>query len=230
MTLVNSVAAARATWRHAFTPEQLRTMDYAAQWLEQSGVEAGALRAGELTPEFALADATGRVVRLIDRLDRGPVVLTFVCGRWCPLCAAVLAAYARLAPLIAASGATLLAISPEQAQRDPPTAGTAADGLTCLSDPGAKVCRLFGLRYPVPGPLQAVYRARGIDLMERNGGQAAFLPIPSSYVIDPGGVVAAAFVCSDHRHHAEPEAIVSAIYACGAKHAAAPSAKCRGGG
>jgi peroxiredoxin len=218
MTLANTLAATRATWRRGFTPEQLRTMDYAAKWLDQSGVEAGALRGGELTPEFTLAGATGREVRLMDRLDHGPVVLTFCCGSWCPLCAAVLATYARLAPLIAASSATLLAISPEQAQTDRQS-GAAVQGLTCLSDPGAKVCQLFGLRYPVPGPLQAVYRARGIDLMERNGGQAAFLPIPSSYVIDPGGVVAAAFVCPDHRHHAEPEAIVAAVGAVAGKRA-----------
>lgn len=211
MTLADTLAEARATWRRGFTPEQVRTMDYAAQWLEQSGVEGGALRGGELTPEFTLADTIGRVVRLFDRLDRGPVVLTFTCGPWCPLCAAVLAAYAPLAPLIAASGATLLAISPVQAETDPLAAADAFDGLTQLSDPGAKVCQLFGLRYPVPGPLQAVYRARGIDLKDRNGGHTAFLPIPATYVIDQGGMVVAAFVCPDHRDCAEPEAIVAAV-------------------
>lgn len=218
MTLANTLADARAAWRRGFTPEQVRTIDYAAQWLDQSGVEAGALRGGEVTPEFTLADVTGRVLRLSDRLDRGPVVLSFVCGRWCPLCAAVLAAYAPLAPVIAASGGTLLAISPEQAQTGS-AEGTTADELTRLSDPGAKVCRLFGLRYPVPGPLQAVYRARGIDLNDRNGGAVAFLPIPATYVIDPGGMVAAAFVCRDHRHHAEPEAVVAAIRAVGQERA-----------
>lgn len=211
MTLANTLAEARATWRRGFTPEQVRTMDYAAQWLAQSGVEGGALRDGELAPEFTLADANGRVVRLIDRLDRGPVVLTFTCGPWCPLCAAVLAAYAPLAPLIAEQSATLLAISPVQDRTDPTAAADTFEGLTRLSDPGAKVCQLFGLRYPVPGPLQAVYRARGIDLMDRNGGPTAFLPIPASYVIDPGGMAVAAFVCPDHRECAEPEAIVAAV-------------------
>ncbi|HOT81960.1 MAG TPA: peroxiredoxin-like family protein [Candidatus Defluviicoccus seviourii] len=211
MTLADTLAEARTTWRRGFTPEQVRTMDYAAQWLAQSGVEGGALRSGELTPEFTLADTNGRVVRLIDRLDRGPVVLTFTCGSWCPLCAAVLAAYAPLAPLIAASGATLLAISPMLAQSDPLAVADAFEGLTRLSDPGAKVCQLFGLRYPVPGPLQAVYRARGIDLTDRNGGPTAFLPIPASYVIDQSGMAAAAFVCPNHRDCAEPEAIVAAV-------------------
>lgn len=213
MTLADTLAEARTTWRRGFTPEQVRTMDYAAQWLAQSGVEGGALRSGELAPEFTLADTNGRVVRLIDRLDRGPVVLTFTCGPWCRLCAAVLAAYAPLAPTIAASGATLLAISPVLAQTDPLATADAFEGLTQLSDPGAKVCQLFGLRYPVPGPLQAIYRARGIDLMDRNGGHTAFLPIPASYVIDQGGMAVAAFVCPDHRDCAEPEAIVAAVRA-----------------
>lgn len=219
MTLANRVAEARAAWRRGFTPEQVRTIDYAARWLDQSGVEAGALRAGEVTPEFTLAETTGRVVRLSDRLDHGPVVLTFSCGRWCPLCETVLAAYAATTPVIAASGATLLTISLEQVQTtDRPTEGAAdMPGLTRLSDPGAKVCRLFGLRYPVPGPLQAVYRARGIDLMDRNGGHAAFLPIPATYVINSSGMVAAAFVSPDHRHHAESEAIVAAIRTLGEK-------------
>lgn len=211
MTLANTLADARATWRRGFTPAQVRTMDYAQRWLEQSGVVAGALRGGELAPEFTLTDTTGRLIRLSDRLDHGCVVLTFTCGRWCPLCAAVLAAYAPLAPVVREAGGTLLAISPEQSRVEPPSAGASMQGLTRLSDPGAKVCKLFGVRYPVPGLLQAVFRGRGIDLMARNGGNWAFLPIPSTYVIDPGGMVAAAFVCPDHCDCAEPEAIVAAI-------------------
>lgn len=41
MTLADTLAEARTTWRRGFTPEQVRTMDYAAQWLAQSGVEEG---------------------------------------------------------------------------------------------------------------------------------------------------------------------------------------------
>jgi hypothetical protein len=52
--------------------------------LRLTGIENRALKEGGAAPEFALPDATGRTVRLADRLAAGPVVLTFYRGGWCP--------------------------------------------------------------------------------------------------------------------------------------------------
>lgn len=216
MTLSERLTAADAAMRQTLTASQSRIVDYTARWLSQSGIEADALRCGELVPDFALADGGGRIVRMSDLLDRGPAVVLFFCGGWCPLCSIVLAAYAGVVPVIAEAGGALVAISPEAPQtRDAPVAGQGAVP-DRLYDPGGKVCRLFGLRYALPGPLDAVYRARGIDVAARNAAREAFLPLPASYVIDGKGMVSKAAVSPDHLGHAEPEALVHAVRALAA--------------
>ncbi len=46
------------------------------------GSGADGLRIGERAPEFALPNQRGEIVRLSDRLSRGPVVLNFYRGVW----------------------------------------------------------------------------------------------------------------------------------------------------
>jgi hypothetical protein len=53
-----------------------RGIDYA----RESG--AAGLRVGERAPDFALPSHRGGMVRLSDRLSRGPVVLSFYRGVW----------------------------------------------------------------------------------------------------------------------------------------------------
>jgi len=43
---------------------------------------AAGLRIGERVPDFALPNQQGEMVRLSDRLSRGPVVLSFYRGVW----------------------------------------------------------------------------------------------------------------------------------------------------
>jgi hypothetical protein len=43
---------------------------------------AAGLSAGERAPDFALPNQRGEMVRLSDRLSRGPVVLNFYRGVW----------------------------------------------------------------------------------------------------------------------------------------------------
>ncbi len=62
------------------------------------GVEARA-------PDFRLPDVRGNPVSLTDLLGRGPVVLTFFLGDWCPYCNIQLRAYQAVLPQIAALGA-----------------------------------------------------------------------------------------------------------------------------
>jgi peroxiredoxin len=47
-------------------------------------------------------------------LAKGPVVVTFYRGGWCPFCNLELKAYQAVLPRIAAAGASLVAISPEK--------------------------------------------------------------------------------------------------------------------
>ena len=81
--------------------------------LNREGFSQGWLAVGEVFPGFLLPSATGHLVNLADELARGPVVLTFFRGEWCPFCKLTTAALAEAAPRIAAAGARILALTPE---------------------------------------------------------------------------------------------------------------------
>src|SRR5215471_16221460 len=51
-----------------------------------------ALKVGDAMPSFALPNAEGRLVASDELLDRGPLVVNFFRGDWCPYCLQVLKA------------------------------------------------------------------------------------------------------------------------------------------
>ena len=63
-----------------------------------------AVRIGDEAPDFALTDARGNSVSLANLMQRGPVIVTFYRGGWCPYCNLQLRAYQAILPQVAALG------------------------------------------------------------------------------------------------------------------------------
>ena len=61
-------------------PEIVAILKRGNETVKASG--AAGLRIGERAPDFALPNQRGEMVRLSDRLSRGPVVLSFYRGVW----------------------------------------------------------------------------------------------------------------------------------------------------
>ena len=59
-------------------------MEAATADLKKTGIESLALQVGDHAPDLVLPDATGRAVRLSDLWAKGPLVLIFYRGGWCP--------------------------------------------------------------------------------------------------------------------------------------------------
>ena len=96
-------------------PEVVAVMHKATADLIASGQAARTLKVGARAPIFALPNAHGELVRSADLLARGPLVLTFYRGIWCPYCNMDLQAIEAAAEEIRALGASLVAISPQTA-------------------------------------------------------------------------------------------------------------------
>jgi hypothetical protein len=61
-------------------PEIMAIVRRGNEYVKESG--ASGLRIGERAPDFVLPNQRGEMVRLFDRLSRGPVVLNFYRGVW----------------------------------------------------------------------------------------------------------------------------------------------------
>ncbi|MEL6616132.1 MAG: peroxiredoxin-like family protein [Bacteroidota bacterium] len=172
-----------------------------------------ALAVGETAPDFALPTASGESVRLSDLTARGPVVLTFYRGAWCPYCNTQLRDYQSRLDEIERRGAALVAISPQVPDSSAVMESENALGFPVLSDVGGTVSDAYGLLFRVDSERREVYRAQGIDLERYNGTDDWVLPVPATYVIDADGVVRSAFVEIDYTQRTTIGQVLSALAA-----------------
>jgi thiol-disulfide isomerase/thioredoxin len=67
-------------------PSVIETMHRATKELIASGLAQRALKAGDAAPSFTLNDPQGAPVSSDELLAKGPLVLSFYRGVWCPYC------------------------------------------------------------------------------------------------------------------------------------------------
>jgi peroxiredoxin len=197
--------------RQQIPAEVRQVMQRAGRELAESGQAGRALTVGDRAPRFRLPSATGEPVALDDLLARGPVVLTFYRGAWCPYCNIALRALQRHHDAVTARGARLVAVSPQVPDESLSLAERHALAFDVLSDVGSGTARQYGLAFDLPDDLAAVYERLGIDLQRVNGGHPRTLPLPATYVVDPTGVIRWAFVDTDYTRRAEPADILAAL-------------------
>jgi peroxiredoxin len=142
-----------------------------------SSSQAPGLAVGELIPSFTLPDPSGKLVSSDALLERGPLVISFYRGDWCPYCNLELRALEQASPAIAKLGGSIVAIS---GQRPDAAAGLTEEhalSFPVLSDVDQVAIRAFKLRYDVPAELRAMFEARGSDISQRNADGSWTLPI-----------------------------------------------------
>ncbi|MGF6781066.1 redoxin domain-containing protein, partial [Paraburkholderia sp. GAS334] len=70
-----------------FAPPEIHpVMERATAELVASGQAERVLKAGDIAPEFTLNDPEGEPVSSVELLKRGPLVISFYRGVWCPYC------------------------------------------------------------------------------------------------------------------------------------------------
>lgn len=195
------------------SPEIRAAMAAHLDELRASGIVERAVGVGDLAPGFDLPDAAGGRVSLEGLLARGPAVISFYRGGWCPYCSLELRALEAALDGVAAVGASLVAISPNVP--DEATRTVARHGLRypVLSDLGNVVARTYGLVFALPDDLVEIYREWGFDLVAANGDDRWEIPIPATYVVGTDGTVGYAFVDVDYRRRAEPADVLAAVAA-----------------
>jgi len=193
-------------------PDFMQGVDDAIKKAKSFQEGKDAIKLGQKVSGFKLPNQTGKSVELTDLLKKGPVVVTFYRGSWCPYCNLQLNALQSRLAEIHELGAELVAISPEIP--DGSMTQTEIDQLAfvVLSDQDAKVASQFGVAWHVPEFLTDHMRVdRNLDLDTINNGNGSVLPIPATFVIDRDGTVTWRYVDVDYRTRAEPEDIIEAL-------------------
>ena len=211
MSLKQELAEYRAGWFKRVPAERQAIMERHIAQL-RNGLAKTALKVGDRAPSIVLSNARGDTVDVGTLLKRGPVVVAFYRGGWCPFCNLELRAFQRLLPDIEAAGASLVAISPEKPDDSLSTAEKNALTFEVLSDVGQKVGRAFRLVYEFSDELKSAYKEFGLDIPAKNGAPSEWaLPISATYIIDRDGVITYAYTDADYRDRADPIDILAVL-------------------
>jgi peroxiredoxin len=189
----------------------IETMHRATAELIESGVAQRAKKAGDVAPSFSLRDPEGNIVNSADLLKRGPLVLSFYRGVWCPYCNMELQALEAVKPEFDKYGASLVAISPQNAPNSRRSLRQNKLSFPILSDVKGKVGAAFGLRFNLPDYLVELYKQLKNDLPNLNDDPSWTLPMPARYVIGRDGVILYSEVNPDYTRRLEPEDMIPVI-------------------
>ncbi len=161
-----------------------------------------------------MIDAAGQSVTS-DQLLGAPLVLAFYRGGWCPYCGCSCPrALDERRDAIMATGASVIAVSPEKTQELTETARRLDIRLRLLTDPAARLARACGIVFEMPPDLVDFYRRIfQVDLEQHNAGAGWALPLPAAYVVSGQGRISYAFAEHDWSRQVEPDELLAAVRA-----------------
>lgn len=144
-------------------------------------------------------------------LAKGPLVVSFYRGVWCPYCNFELQALQASLAVITARSASLVAISPQTGANSRKSQRDNKLEFPILSDVRSEVANAFGVRFALPDYLTEVYKSFGNDLAVINDDPAWVLPMPARYVIGSDGVIAYAEVNPDYTRRSDPSELLPVL-------------------
>lgn len=162
---------------------------------------AGTIQPGATLPSFTMPDAFNKPVTSASLLAKGPVLITFYRGDWCPYCNLALRALQKHAPAFEAKGVTLVAISPQMPDMGMSTQEKNELKFAVLSDAGNALAKQLGILWTGAREMNDSW---GLDLQKFNGDDSHELPIPTTILVDGEGKVRNIFVEPDFRIRLEP--------------------------
>ena len=204
MSLKAQLDACRRAFGANTLPGVVAALESSVAELVQTGLVRQALKAGEAAPMFRLRSSNGDFVSLSEVLDRGPAVISFFRGGWCPFCRLELQALTQARAEIERFGATLIGLSPlPHAECD--------SSFLILTDPGCRIAARYRIAFTVAPQFRPAYLALGYPERSQKGPDRWVLPLPATYIIDRGGIVVLSYVDADYTTRLEPTEIAVAL-------------------
>ena len=169
------------------------------------------LGVGDRAPDFALSDGDGAYHRLTEHLSRGPVLLVFFRGGWCPYCTLTLRALEDAAPEFKRAGGAILALSPQKASRAALVRESNGVSFPILVDGSNRVAAEYGVLGQARSMTRQVLAKLGCNIPEENDGGDWHLPRASEFLIDTDGTIRMANVSPVSYERTEPRDALAAL-------------------
>ncbi len=170
------------------------------------------LKKGDKAPLFELPNAQGKPVSMADLLAKGPVVLTFYRGAWCPYCNLHLKLLQQVIPEMAKVNASMVAISPMNPDSSQAIIEANELQFEVLSDAGNKIARQYTQVFRNADESINAMSDLGYDFYSFYDDRTAELPVSATFIISSDGIVSfAESEGGDYRLRTEPAKILQAL-------------------
>ncbi|MDQ2773164.1 MAG: AhpC/TSA family protein [Bacteroidota bacterium] len=172
---------------------------------------ATALAVGTPAPLFSAKDAAGHDVDLKQLLKKGPVVLYFYRGQWCPFCNKQLSQLQDSLAQLTAKGAQVVVVSPETQENIGKTVAKTKASFPIVHDQNFAIMKAYHTAFTVQPDVVSKYKGFGVDLLAANGADAAVLPVPATYIIGKDGKIKYAYFNPDYRRRVSVREVAAAL-------------------
>jgi peroxiredoxin len=206
---LNEQLGAYAAAGREFFPAYSEAVDRLVTRLHENGGGENAPRPGEVMPPFMLPDETGRLVSLQSLISRGPVVVMFYRGHWCPYCRLNVSAVIRAEGRITKLGGQIVAIMPETQKYAEQFKSESGAPFPVLTDLDNGYALSLNLAIWLGAEIQQLLSY--LDLSDFHGNDGWVLPIPATFVVGGDGRVKARFVDPDFRKRMEIDDLIAAV-------------------
>lgn len=145
---------------------------------------------GSKVKMFSAVDQANNKYRLANALKKGPVVVLFYRGQWCPVCNRHLSRLQDSLQLIYNKGAAVIAISPEKPEYLGKTVSKTKVKFTLLYDKDYSISEAFDVVFKPTEKEIAMYNDRlKADLENANTDSSKRLPVPATFIINKKGII-----------------------------------------
>lgn len=190
----------------------LITTNSMAQIEYKSVKEAKGLQVGDVVKNFEAVDLHDNIFELNEALRKGPVVVIFYRGQWCPFCNKHLSQLQDSLQMIYNKGASVIAISPEKSEFLKRTAEKTHASFSLLYDEGYKIADLFDVTFRPGGFARVIYNTiLRADLKNSHSDESEQLPIPATFIIGQDGKIVWRHFDPDYKKRSKVEDIVQNI-------------------
>jgi peroxiredoxin len=161
------------------------------------------LKVGDKAPDFTGYDQKGKQVESKKLLEKGPMILFFYRGKWCPVCSRYLNYYQDSLKVLTDQGFNVVAITPESIENVEQTVKIHNISFTVIYDCQEKIMKDYDVMFDVTKEYQDKILTRlSIDIAKNNGRDSARLPVPATYIINREGIIVAVQFDPDYHNRA----------------------------
>lgn len=153
---------------------------------------------GQKAPKILAVDQNDERFSLQDQLQKGPVVVVFYRGQWCPYCNKHMSSIQDSLQMILDAGASIVAITPEKGDKIEKTVAKTDATFSIIYDENHRIMDRYRVTFKLSGWKRFIYGLGGININKASGNKDSALPVPATYIIATDGTIYASHFNEDY--------------------------------